>query len=40
VVGKPLPAIAIAPKDGGKVRSFELPANADLLMALLAEGGA
>ena len=39
VVGKPLPAIAIAPKDGGKVRSFELPANADLLMALLADGG-
>lgn len=40
VVGKPLPAIAIAPKAGGKVKAFELPANADLLMALLAEGGA
>jgi len=39
VVGDPLPRIAIAPKEGGKVKDFDLPANVDLLLALLAEGG-
>jgi len=35
VIGDPLPRIALAPKAGGKVIDFPLPANVELLMALL-----
>jgi hypothetical protein len=34
-IGKSLPLIVVAPKDGGKVKSFPLPASYDELLTLL-----